>query len=1460
MTKSNLKKKVLCSLLAFSAFGVLYNPNAEAAVINGKSVDSTITDEVVFQAGSGKLVIGQDNLNIQTASGVHSIMSKYNAYLKAHPGDKIGALRWAVAPTSSNHGDPNDVPLIGVIGGEGQLDSGLTGLFHNRFEGNFPLLNFLNVKGAIDLAGVGKAEYKNMAAKAGSLINKIDAINTAGEDNKIIGSETERKDVNIIIGSAGGVSPVIVGAVGGDLSVNTGLNGKVTVSGKAKLLAFSEYEAAGSVNAAAKETSVVRNGNIKLAVNNGNLIGGFGGSAAVAMGNTDISYSKKIGNADVKLYKFSDLNLQADLTTKGKTTAAVNGNVEIAVNGGANTACLAGGGLAMGIGGEAVSNVNGNVKIKLDSAADLSNGKFDGITAGITGGGAAVTTFGGKADASAGLVNIEINNGLSTGIVGGGLAAAADATGAAEYILFPDRQLGNDGGYVDANKSQLDKLLKKIIPGDKLDIVINNAVQGGAATSITGDTGISLTGTSSAAGITGGGMAVSSHTYNWKGDGTGSAEDKAEYKVNDSFGYAKAAAGSGKSTIAIDVDSSKMTGKQKSEAVHALKALKNTRNLAAVNKAFAGFQGTGAVVGITGGGLAVAQGSNRSNMEGSSGNWGENGQGAYSEAVNTGAQIDLANGYIVGTFGGGMAIADNNALAAAKTAGDITVNVGNGAEAIGVFGNGFAYFTGTQKTPDGKNADLAGRAEVTAQNSAVNVGVRFKDAAKAGMVTKVDAVLGGGIAVDDSQADKVNAIVTTAGKSEVNVLDGAEVNVMNLGVLKALTGNQQTDPAKALNMGNYLAAVKDAAGNVAIAGGGLAMGGGAVSDVTNAVITIAVGKVTGDILGGGIAVYGHEGKDGAAGGAHVGNAIINLTGGKVDGSVYAGGAASRHDYRSHEYEAARAAVDTAAVNLAGTEVTGIISGAGYYIEADAQNNKVPGGKKFDYSVNSTLNLLGENTLTAVAGASKISGFDTVNFTENSVTVLKPAADGTAGSNTVFIDAAGADGKISKINVAGSARLDVNSLQHNSDRYIIARDYQDNSKLWSSSQLAYDRTAGYLAAEVYKDEHERNVYELVYKDVDNFSAGELEHAVDDAASSLGDFGGRARGIIEGIMTHKEQSSKGAVNMFADMFKDSNQSRVERSLYTSMLIGEDSGVTSNAVAVAQDFAGNASGRLSLTQNIADKEVDGNGGVWAKYIHNKHDLNRMNSSFGALSSSSSYNGVMVGADFAGQGRMQGGIAFAYADGDGKGLATKNNFDMWGISLYGNLKNADSNLIGDIGFSKSSNNLTGKVLDSEFNTDRDLNILTMGVRAEKLYTHGATQIVPYAGLRYMNVRADSYTTAYKSGNAFSYDADHQNIWTLPVGVSLRNETVAGNGWRIAPKLDLAYIWAFGDTDNNMTVNAGSGASVLSYDVMDSGSWLTSVGIDAGKGDWSYGVSYTFQKGSHAENSKWFANINYSF
>lgn len=1401
MSKSSLKKKVLCSLLAASVFGVMYNPGAEAKTITQNGEENTMT-------------VGQGEEIVITAPGnIHQLIDA------VQNADSIGMKVSAIEKNA----------VVGVVGGEGQLDDGLTGFLNGEIHSRILGIDF-----------VVKDEIDNVFAGA---TDKIFRIDTTGAENIV---EKAGDTSIIIVGQDGSSSPVVIGAVGGDLSINTGLNGKV---GEPNPI-FPDL----GFEVASADTSITRTGNTNIIVNNGNLLGGVGGSAAIAAGNIKID-AGVLGD------------IGAHLTMDGKTTTTINGSVEVGIYGGSNVAGFAGGGLAMGMGGEATSTVNGNVKIDIHSKTDFENGKFDGITAGITGGGAAVTTFGGKADTSVGNVNITIKDGLSAGIIGGGVAAAVDATGGAEVIM--GGQLGNDNGTVTIDKDNLAKLGFTLPDAIKsVDIVIKDAVYGGEATSKTGDTNITLTGNSSAAGVVGGGVAISSHTYTWKGDGTAAGD----YKENDSFGYSKAVAESGKTTITIDVDSSKMNGEQKSRIINALKALKDTTNLENVNAVLKEIQGTGAVVGIVGGGVAVAQGSNRSNLPG---NWGTNGQGAYSNATNAGAQINLVNGYAVGTFGGGMAVADNNARADAETLGDITVNIVNGAEAVGVFGNGLAYYTGKATTVDGDgeeiSANLAGSANVVAQNTTINVGMNFKYADGIDKTTTADGIIGGGVAIDDSQADKVNAAVRTEGTATINVFDG-EVNVMNYDPLKSLAGKPVgtngdgtpiapgEDGNNPPDMGSYVHALEAVAGNVAIAGGGIAVGGGADAYVENAEINIKGGTVNGDILGGGIAVYGY----GDQGGSEVNKVEMNLTGGKVDGNIYAGGAALNYDYTGRGYDKATSTVGEATINLDGTEVTGVISGAGYYIDdvkynANDKVTNIPGEKHYDYSVDSTLNFIGENTLTAVAGESKISGFDTVNFTENSMTILKPVAEGTVDDNTVFIDGTmgGIENK-STINVADSARLDVNALQGKEDRYVIAKDYEDNSQLWGNEQLAYDRTEGYITTETKEDADGNKIYEVVYEDIDDEN---IDDAVDDAVNSFGKFGGNARGIIEGIMKDKEHSNQGAVDMITDMFEGS-QADAEQGLYTGMMIGEDSGVTSNAVSMAQDFADNSSLRLSFTQDTVNADKVGEeGGVWAKYLHNKHEVNGMNSSFGALNSSSSYDGVMVGAELAKKGNMQAGIAFAYGEGDGNGLTTKNDFDMWGISLYGNVKNDDLNIIGDIGFSKSSNEITGKVSGSEFNTDRDLNIFTMGVRAEKLIiVNKNNQIVPYAGLRYMSVDADSYSTAYNGGKAFDYDAERQDIWTLPVGVSFRNETVNDNGWTVTPKVDIAYIWAFGDTDNNVTVNAGSGASVLSYDVMDSGSWLTSVGIDAAKGDWTYGVNYSFQKGSDVENNKWFVNVNYSF
>lgn len=461
--------------------------------------------------------------------------------------------------------------------------------------------------------------------------------------------------------------------------------------------------------------------------------------------------------------------------------------------------------------------------------------------------------------------------------------------------------------------------------------------------------------------------------------------------------------------------------------------------------------------------------------------------------------------------------------------------------------------------------------------------------------------------------------------------------------------------------------------------------------------------------------------------------------------------------------------------------------------------------------------------------SKITQFDKVNFKAGTETTVSGL---TAGNTTALID-----GNNCTITVEDGARLNITKLAKADKEYLIANGYTKESTLWENSDLAYDRTENYASA-TDKDGN----YTIIYKDLNNLTDAESEQAIHDFVGSLGEHGGALEGIVEGIVNNGDKTNAGAKDFFGDI--TSSDKLNETALAAGTLFGEAAGVTSTTAAVAKDMAENAALRLSFTQDTVNADpIDENGAVWAKYLHNKHKVDGMDSSVGALNSESSYDGVTVGYDLAKHGNMQTGIAFSYVDGDGNGLGVDNDFDMWGLNIYGNIKQDDVNFIADLGYSKGSHDLSGTINGKAMTADRDLSVLSAGIRAEKLYINGNTQIVPYAGLRYMSIDSDDYTTYYGGKAAFENSADTQNVWTMPIGVSLRNETATASGWRITPQVDLAYVWAFGDTDNDVTVNAGSGASVLNYDVMDSGSWVGSLAVEAAKDDWSFGVGYSYQK-----------------
>lgn len=1397
--KSDLKRKVLCSLLAASTMGIFYSSDALAADVDNILVkgDEMSADVVDPAKGNGGYIYGITGGNAY----VDSTTTEYDDWDDT---TKIvaGGLKGTVGSVNG---------IISTLGGTIGLDQSI-----------------------IDAVG-----------DVNSVLQKTESANA--QSDTII-----NKDTGLYLENYGYDWVRYYGAIGGDMSLNTGLQGSAMITiGDAdgtELLKESE------------ETSIVRDGNINNTINSGSVIGGVGGSAAVSVGNIS-GQGTMSKDAEFFSQKIT-VTVSADLTTNGKTSTTINGNVNTDVAPNANVIGWTNGGTAIGLGGTAESAINGDTVLKIDgtdradhkgayetpgdndvlpqltTALNIMKGsKINAI--GVTGGGMAVTTLGGMADSTVkGTTTININNATVLGAIGGGIAGSVDATGVAKAIIDPSKPYGNDGGYVDVTGKQLEDLLGTKIP-DSLKITATDAIDGGKATATTGDTNINLTGTTTAVGVLGGGVAAASHTYTWKNDGTN--ETEVGYTKDDEYGKSEATAMTGKSHITINLDNTGLDWDAKKAMLSNVSSFKNklvnnTGDLQA--NELKDLANKGAAIGVFGGGAAIAHSGNGQFVGEENKNQPlSEKDGAFATATTAGSQIDIVSGYVVGVMGGGIAGTDNNATAKAEMTDTVDINIDGivgeegekSTEVVGVFGNGLAYFTGTSN--DGKN-NLKGQAVVTAEDTNINV-----------YGGKVDGIVNGGLAIDDSQSNTTNAIVSTT-TGTINVGSSAVINTINFNGFTGIVGNVPTDK---IDMASYVAGVEDAAENVAIAAGGVAVGGGAESTVENAEVNV-FGTVNGDIVGGGVAAYGYDetSGDGEAKGAHVKNSEINLyTGAEINGNVYAGGSASVNDASNKGYTEAQATVGNSTINLAGATVTGVLSGKGV------------SGTDNDKADISTLNLVGENTLSLVttsdgAGAtksSKFNGFTNFNATANSVTKVEGLNDTTA-----LIDATDA-----KVTVDGSAKLDISALEMGTDgtgnTYKVISNTGEDDVAWSDSNLVYDRTEGYATG----SDVTSGSYDVTYKELASLTEEEQTEAVNDFVNSLGEGGSNFEGIAGGIIRNGANTNSGAKQFFSEY---TGGNGTGRDLAAMAMIGEAAGVTSNTISVAGDMADNSVLRLSFTQDniTGESKVNEDGAVWAKYIHNKHDLDGMASSFGSIDSSSDFDGATIGVDFAKKGKVQSGIAFSYGDGDSHGMGINNDFDMWGVTLYGNVKNDDTNVIADIGYSESDNELKGTAMGKRIKADRDVSVFTLGVRAEKLYTNGNTQIVPYTGLRYYNVDPDSYTAYYDGAKFGVYDADRQNIWTLPLGVSLRNETVTGNGWRLTPKVDVAYIWAFGDTDNSFDLNTGSGADTFDYTVMDSGSWLTSVGFEAGKGDWNFGLGYSYQKGSHAEANKWFVNAEYSF
>ena len=509
----------------------------------------------------------------------------------------------------------------------------------------------------------------------------------------------------------------------------------------------------------------------------------------------------------------------------------------------------------------------------------------------------------------------------------------------------------------------------------------------------------------------------------------------------------------------------------------------------------------------------------------------------------------------------------------------------------------------------------------------------------------------------------------------------------------------------------------------------------------------------------------------------------------------------------------------------------------------------------DNSANTVLNLGGNADMTSSSGIYNVSANGNVNFTGGIWSVnewkgtdgkISVGEDSTLNiNNTITVNNAVINGDvvIDTEKITGAAITANNSATLSEDSNIILANVDTGEKVTTKLFGGSAVNVTDLNKQAVEQMKTNNLMQTVTTDRD----GNLVVGVADAGKVLG--GAVLGGIVTNLTENNIHNS-----FFDDVLKSGDADKASAAINSVANMGELAGVNHGTYSMSNAMTDAVAHHLSLaTHGEQDKDI------WAHYIHNKEDIDGMD--LGGIEGNydAQYNGIVVGSDLYKNGKVTAGVALSYADGniDGSNIAatTKNDAEYYGASLYGRIDNGNSAILGDISYLHSDNDITQNNSGQEITASADADAFSIGIRAEQAYEAGAGKFVPYAGIRYMHLGAGNYDNSL----GMSYDADDQNLWLLPVGVTYSAEVQSGD-WTVKPIAEVGYVWTMGDRDTDMTVSLNGAADSFGFEIADSGSFIGRLGIEAEKSNVTYGLGYEYQKGDTVKANKWMANLTFSF
>ena len=252
--------------------------------------------------------------------------------------------------------------------------------------------------------------------------------------------------------------------------------------------------------------------------------------------------------------------------------------------------------------------------------------------------------------------------------------------------------------------------------------------------------------------------------------------------------------------------------------------------------------------------------------------------------------------------------------------------------------------------------------------------------------------------------------------------------------------------------------------------------------------------------------------------------------------------------------------------------------------------------------------------------------------------------------------------------------------------------------------------------------------------------------------------------------------------------------------------------------------------------------NGGVWLTPMYKSMDSDGFNAEGASYGSDVDVAGVAFGADTV-NGNMRFGAVFNIGSGDsegkGQGNGLKDEFDYYGFGIYSAMGFGNFALVGDASLTVVSHEVEGLGLKGK----ADTTAVTMGITGQYTVATPAVDVTPHLGARFIRLNTDSYDLIGADGAIATTDFDVQNVFSVPLGVTLSKGFVTG-GWTLAPGADLTVAFNTGDTEAKSTTTfSGIAHGInLNTEVLDEVQYGVTLGLGAQYGAFgtSFGINYT--------------------